>query len=345
MIKEKSQLWSMLRKNLRKNRAALFSIWVILFLFLLSLIAPIVANDKPLILIGEGRIYFPAFSDYAILKPFLALPELPAGEWRELAESGKWKSIFPPVPYSFKSTDLDSVLHPPDTRHIMGTDSLGRDVLSRMIHGSTISLKVGIIAMGISLFIGVILGSLAGYYRGPVDIIISRIIEVVMCFPALFLILAVIAIDPPFIRKIEPLYKIMMVIGLISWTGIARYVRGEFIKLKEVEYTNAAKALGARNMRIIFKHILPNSLAPVLVSAAFGIAGAILTESSLSFLGLGVQPPAPSWGSILSEAQRYIQHAWWLAVFPGSAIFLTVLSYNLLGEGIRDSLDPRMLER
>jgi len=345
MTNGKKSLWSVLRANLKKNRTALASIWIILFFFLVSILAPLIANDKPLILIGENRIYAPALSDYTLLKPIIPLPDLPSGEWRELVAGGKWRALFPPVPYSFKSTDLDSVLHAPDSHHLMGTDSLGRDVLSRMIHGSTISLKVGIIAMGISLLIGVIVGSLAGYYRGVTDIIISRIIEIVMCFPALFLILAVIAINPPIIRRIEPLYKIMMVIGLISWTGIARYVRGEFIKLKEVEYTHAARALGAKNLRIIFRHILPNSLAPVLVSAAFGIAGAILTESSLSFLGLGIQPPSPSWGSILSEAQRYIQHAWWLAVFPGSAIFLTVLSYNLLGEGIRDSFDPRMLEK
>ncbi len=345
MNDKKRALWSIIRTNLGKNKAALFSIWVIVLLLLISILAPLIANDKPLILIGKEAIFFPAFSDYALLRPFIELPDLPPDGWKELAAEEEWKALFPPIPYSYRSTDIDSVLHSPSFNHLMGTDSLGRDILSRMIHGSTISLKVGIIAMGISLLIGVILGSLAGYYRGFIDIIISRIIEIVMCFPTLFLILAVIAIDPPIIRRIEPLSKIMIVIGFVSWTGIARYVRGEFIKLKETEYTHAAKALGAKNARIIFRHILPNSLAPVLVSAAFGIAGAILAESALSFLGLGVQPPSPSWGSILSEAQRYIQHAWWLALFPGSAIFLTVLSYNLLGEGIRDAFDPRMLEK
>ncbi|MEW5806734.1 MAG: ABC transporter permease [Acidobacteriota bacterium] len=344
-MNEKHSTWKIGWNNLRRNRSALLSLWIILIFCLISLLAPLIANDKPLILIGGGRVYFPAFSDYILLKPIIKLPETPEDGWKEFHEGKRCFILSAPIPYSFKTTDINSVLRSPDWSHFMGTDGLGRDVLSRCIHGTTISLKVGVIAMGISLIIGLILGSLAGFYRGVIDVVISRIIEIVICFPTLFLILAVMAINPPFIREIEPIFKIMIVIGLISWTGIARYVRGEFMKLKEIDYTHAARAVGAKNLRIIFRHILPNSLAPVLVSASFGIAGAILAESSLSFLGLGVQPPTPSWGSILSEAQRYMQHAWWLALFPGFAIFLTVLSCNLLGEGIRDAFDPRMFEK
>jgi peptide/nickel transport system permease protein len=217
----------------------------------------------------------------------------------------------------------------------MGTDNLGRDIASRMIHGAGISLKVGFVAVGIALLIGVLVGALAGYYGGAVDILISRLIEVVMCFPFFFLILSVIAFLPPSI------FNIMIVIGITRWTGIARYARGEFLRLKNQEFTEAARALGVTDRKIIFRHILPNSLAPVLVSATFGIANAILIEAALSFLGLGIQPPTASWGGILSLAKQFIEVAWWLATFPGLAIFITVTAYNILGEGLRDATDPQ----
>ena len=296
-------------------------------------------------MIKEGAISFPAFFDYSVIHLLKGLPDTPEYVWDRYREQGDWFALFPPIPFSFKSTNINAVLQSPDRSHFMGTDSLGRDILSRMIHGTVVSLKVGLLSTGISLLIGILFGSLAGYYGGKVDMALSRLIEVVICFPSLFLFLTIIAIDPPLLRAIDPIYKVMIVIGLISWTGIARYVRGEFLKLKEIDYAHAARAVGAKNIRIIVHHILPNSLAPVFVSASFSIAGAILAESSLSFLGLGVQPPTPSWGHMLSEAQRYIHHAWWLALFPGMAIFLTVLSYNFLGEAIRDSFDPRLIER
>jgi peptide/nickel transport system permease protein len=303
------------------------------------------ANDKPILLIEKGDVSFPALMDYSMVRLLKDKWELPRYGWEQYKEKGDWIAIFPPIPFSFKTTNINAVLESPSSSHFMGTDSLGRDILSRMIHGSVISLKVGLLSTGISLIIGLLLGSLAGYYGGKTDMVISRLIEVVLCFPSLFLILTIMAVDPPLLRAINPIYKVMIVIGVISWTGIARYVRGEFLKLKEIDYTHAAKAIGAENIRIIFHHILPNALAPVLVSASFSIAGAILAESSLSFLGFGVQPPMASWGNMLSEAQRYIHHAWWLALFPGIAIFLIVLSYNFLGEAIRDAFDPRMIER
>ncbi|MFH1134609.1 MAG: ABC transporter permease [Pseudomonadota bacterium] len=240
------------------------------------------------------------------------------------------------APHDPNLIDIASRLEPPSRIHPCGTDSLGRDVLSRMIWGAGISLKVGLAAMGLAVVIGVFLGSLAGYYGGWTDAAISRFIDLMLCFPSFFLILAVIAILEPSI------WNIMAVIGATGWMGVARLVRAEFLTLKERDFVVAARAMGARDARIIFVHILPNALAPVLAAAVLGAAGAILTESALSFLGIGVQPPTPSWGNILTEGKDNISSAWWLSLYPGLAILTTVLAYNLLGEGLRDALDPRL---
>jgi peptide/nickel transport system permease protein len=232
--------------------------------------------------------------------------------------------------------DLKQVLMPPSQAHLMGTDTLGRDVLSRIIYGSRVSLKVGFVAVGLATLIGLMVGALAGYYGGWVDAALMRLVDLMLCFPAFFLILAVIAVLEPSI------WNIMAVIGLTSWMGVARLVRAEFLSLREREFVTAARALGASDFRLILRHMLPNALAPVMVSATLGVAGAILTESALSFLGLGVQPPTPSWGNILTAGKDNIEIAWWLSVFPGLAILITVMSYNLLGEGIREAIDPRL---
>ncbi len=220
--------------------------------------------------------------------------------------------------------------------HFLGTDTNGRDVLARIIYGSRISMSVGFVAVSIYVLIGIILGSLAGYYRGTVDILISRFIEIMMTFPVFFLILIVLAMLKPSIMNI------MVVIGITGWTGVARLTRGEFLKLVGRDFVTAAKALGAKSNRIIFKHILPNALGPVLVAATFGIAGAILTESALSFLGFGVPQPTASWGDILNNGRNSIHATWWLTIFPGFMIFITITAYNLVGEGIRDAMDPRL---
>jgi peptide/nickel transport system permease protein len=195
---------------------------------------------------------------------------------------------------------------------------------------------VGFVAVGIATIIGVLLGSIAGYYGGVIDLIIMRFVDIMLCFPSFFLILAVIAFLEPSI------FNIMAVIGLTSWMGITRLVRAEFLSLKERDFVLAAKTMGAKSPRIIFLHILPNAMAPVLVAATLGIASAVLVESALSFLGIGVQPPTPSWGNILTLGQSTLGVAWWLSLFPGMAILITVLGYNLLGEGIRDAIDPRL---
>jgi peptide/nickel transport system permease protein len=242
------------------------------------------------------------------------------------------------APYDPNFIDLKQMLMPPSPAHLLGTDTLGRDVLSRVIYGSRVSLLVGFVAVGIATLIGVLVGSLAGFYHGWVDQTLMRLVDVMLCFPVFFLILAVIAVLGPSI------WNIMVIIGLTSWMGVARLVRAEILSLREREFVVAARSLGASDLRLILKHLLPNALTPVMVSATLGVAGAILTESALSFLGLGVQPPTPSWGNILTEGQANIEIAWWLAVFPGLAILVTVMSYNLLGEGIREAIDPRLKE-
>jgi peptide/nickel transport system permease protein len=247
-------------------------------------------------------------------------------------------SLMAPViaPYDPGAIDLKNVLAPPSGEHWFGTDQLGRDVLSRMIWGARISLKVGFVATGLAILIGMILGAVAGYYGGWIDATIMRFVDVMLCFPAFFLILAVIAFLEPSI------WNIMIVIGLTGWMGVTRLVRADFISLRERDFVRAAKAIGANDARIIFLHILPNALASILVAATLGIAGAILTESALSFLGIGVQPPIPSWGNILTAGKDNIDIAWWLSLYPGLAILITVVGYNLLGEGIRDASDPRL---
>lgn len=249
-------------------------------------------------------------------------------------------AVFAPLmaPYKPTAIDIHNVLAPPSSAHPFGTDDLGRDVLSRMIWGSRISLSVGFVAVGIATVIGVVFGAIAGFYGGKVDAVLMRFVDIMLTIPTFFLILAVIAIVEPSIMTI------MIVIGVTSWMGVARLVRAEFLTLKERDFVLAAKASGARDLRVIFRHILPNALSPVFVAATLGVAGAILVESALSFLGLGVQPPNPSWGNILTAGKDNIEVAWWLSLYPGLAILITVLSYNLVGEGLRDALDPRLWE-
>jgi peptide/nickel transport system permease protein len=232
--------------------------------------------------------------------------------------------------------DIAHRLEGPGLQHWLGTDDLGRDVFARILYGARISLLVGFVAVGIATAIGIVIGAVAGYYGRWSDAVIMRFVDIMLCFPTFFLILAVIAFLEPSI------WNIMVIIGLTGWMGVARLVRAEFLTLRERDFVLAARAIGASDARIIFRHILPSALSPVLVSATLGVAGAILTESALSFLGIGVQPPTPSWGNMLIVGKQTLGTAWWLSAFPGLAILLTVLGYNLLGEGIRDALDPRI---
>ncbi len=233
-------------------------------------------------------------------------------------------------PHDPAEISIENALLAPSRAHIFGTDHLGRDLFSRIVYGGRISLSIGFIAVGISLFIGIIIGSIAGYYGRAIDAVLMRFVDIMLCFPSFFLILAVVAMLQPSI------FNIMIVIGITSWMGVARLIRAEILSLKEREFILASRALGASDARIIIRHLIPNAIAPVMVSAVLGVAAAILLESSLSFLGLGVQPPVPSWGNILMEGKASLGVCWWPMFFPGVFILITVLGYNLLGEGLRE---------
>lgn len=242
------------------------------------------------------------------------------------------------VPYGPDDVSLVDRLQPPGRNHWLGTDELGRDLLARMIHGARVSMTVGTTATLIALCIGTLFGALAGFYRGVVDTLISRLIEIVLCFPFLFLLLAITALYRP------SLWTVVLALGLTSWTTEARIIRGEFLRIREMEFAESARASGAGDARIMFRHLLPHAIGPVLVTASFGVASAILTESALSFLGFGIPLPTASWGGILSTADDHLTSAWWLPLFPGLLIFMTAAAFNVVGEGFRRALDPTMLE-
>lgn len=422
-------------RQFRKNKPALVSLYVLAVLAAIALLAPLLANSRPLYCRYEGHTLFPAFSCRANYvwhqgDSTIRLP-LATTDWKHLPLE---KAIWPPVPYSsgaldyqnakyvspggsqhFRDTSGKIIPMPARFRHRLGTNKLGQDVLAGLIHGARISMSIGLLAMAIASFIGLLLGALAGYFgdrslhttRGrfwtiiigifiawfyafhvrhyalsdalshsplagsfqlllslvlfaaitwifamlgkfisripalgqsvyvPLDSLISRTIEIINSLPLLILIITIAAITKP------SLGNVMILIGLTNWTGIARLTRAEFLKIRSLEYMEAARSLGYSRRRMIWKHALPNGLAPASVNIAFGIAAAILIESSLSFLGIGVPPGTISWGALVN-AGRENYSAWWLVVFPGLAIFITVTAYNLIGEGLRDALDPRL---
>lgn len=256
-------------------------------------------------------------------------------EVERLASEGKAPfAVFPLRGYSYRETDPSRSVEPPGAKHWLGTDTEGRDVFARMLYGTRISLTIGVVAVALYVGIGIVLGALAGYFGRWVDSLVSRMIEVMICFPTFFLILTLAALIEE-----RSIFHVMAIIGITSWTGVARLVRAEFLKHKNLEYVQAARALGISTARVIFAHILPNAIAPVLVSATFGIASAILIESSLSFLGLGDLSVA-SWGETLNTGR--VEGKLWLILVPGFAIFAVVTVFNLVGEGLRDALDPRL---
>lgn len=372
-----------------KSRLCAVCLVLIVFLFVVAIFAPFLANDKPFVIRIEGQLHFPLFrnlgaGDYCVflaaivaglqlllvrrnrrrLDPsirgsvlwrqicisssiiligviliFVFVPRrLDAKGYKAMVASGKATgAIFAPIPYGYGRTNLKLREQPPSREHWLGTDDVGSDVLCRLIHGSRISLSVGFVAVGISSVIGIFIGAILGYFGGKVDFVGMRIVEIMMAIPTFFLIITIVAFFP------RSLFNIMIIIGITSWTGDARFIRAEFFKLRNQDFVQAARSLGLPLRSILFRHMLPNGIAPVLVNATFGIAGAIFIEAALSFLGFGVAPPTPSWGQMLSlgvaTTGRFL---WWLSLFPGLSIFFTVLAYNLVGEGLRDAIDPRL---
>lgn len=416
--------WGIVKRQFKKNRLAVWSLRIVYLIFIVGVLADFLANEKPLYCKVNGNTYFPVFKEYAVDLGLSTWPkELLGIDWSDAEFES---AIYPPVPYSPNTTDFNNDqyktpfakqdLKSVRWRHWMGTDQIGRDVLSGLIHGTRIAMLVGIVSMGIASFLGILIGAFAGYYGDeklqvsiirvilnlifvffawfyafstrsfvmsdafsnsfgsfgvqfvislaifiaimlipnvlsmpfkkvpglgrkitiPVDIIVSRIIEIINSIPTLLLILSICAV-----AKKPSIMLIMVIIGFTGWTGIAKYIRAELLKVRSLEYIEAAQSLGFSEWRIMLRHAIPNSLTSVLITVAFGVASAILVESSLSFLGIGVQADVMTWGKLLNASREEIS-AWHLAIFPGLAIFITVTVFNLLGEGLTDAMDPRL---
>lgn len=346
--------WSEAWRRYRRRKLSMLALVWVAVLSLAALFSPAIVGVKPIVCKYKGSVYFPAlgyfheswenpiFSDSKerFRKDYsLNLQKKDPQSWAlwplvyqdpyARVRAGQWPGL-PENPAGIQGR--------PNRHNLFGTTKDGTDVFAQIVHGTRIALLVGFVSMGIASVIGITIGALAGYFRGWVDIMLSRLIEVVMCVPALVLILALIAVI-----EHRTIWHMMVVLGCTGWTGIARLTRAEFMKLRETEFVTAARALGAGPLRIMFRHILPNALAPILVPITFGIAVAILIESGLSYLGFGAPPPSPSWGKLLSAGRENYQ-LWWLILFPGFAVFSTVLAYNLIGEGLQQSTDPRLRE-
>ncbi len=328
---------SFVRRQFKKSTFGVISVWVVGLMICIALLADVLANDKPLLCSRNGSWSSPVLKEYAVALGFTSwTAEEATAVWKELQYD--W-AVFAPVPYSPGTTDKRLVSlkeRAPSGKHLLGTDDIGRDVLAGLIHGSRYALSIGVVAMSIALVLGIVLGAFAGFFGGATDMVISRLIEVVITVPRLFLIITISAMVEQ-----GSIWLIMILIGLTGWTAVARFMRGEVLRVRNLDYVSAATALGFGTMRVVFRHVLPNAIAPVLVYAAFGIVSSVLLESALSFLGFGVPPTVVTWGSVLSKA-RASTYSWWLAVFPGLMIFVTVSAFNFIGDALRDATDPRL---
>jgi len=343
--------WAETWHRFRQKRIAMIALGYVIVMAIVAILSPVLVGTKPLVVRYKGSLSFPAIGYFREQweTPLLVSRDLRkryTPERLKEKDPDSW-AIWPLVfqdPYR-RVREAELPDHPgnpqgakPNKFNLLGTNQEGIDVLAQIVHGTRTALLVGFVATGIAAAIGIVLGAIAGYFGGWTDILLSRLLEIVLCIPTLVLILALLAIV-----ERATIWHTMVVLGLTGWPGIARLTRGEFLKLRNVDYVAAARALGAGWMRVIFRHILPNAMAPVLVPIAFGIAGAILIENALSFLGFGSPPPSASWGNLLFAGQRNLE-MWWLIVFPGAAIFLTVLAYNLIGEALQEATDPRLRE-
>ena len=351
-MKTSRGFWADAWGRFRRKPLAMAALSFIAFLVAVAVFAPAIAGTKPVLCRYKGRLYAPCLGYFdRRLEPAIFAKDRFRGSYpQNLKEKDPeswaiWPLVFQDPFRPVRENEWPGrPANPakdegrPSRLNLFGTDQYGVDVLAKMVHGTTIALLVGFVSMGLAGTIGIVVGAIGGYFGGWVDNVTSRVTEIVMCIPTLVLILALIAI----VEK-PTIWKTMAILGLTGWPGIARLTRGEFLRLRQSEFVMAARAAGAGPFRIMLRHILPNALAPVLVPITFGIASAILTESSLSFLGFGPPPPSASWGAVLNDARSNLS-MWWLVVFPGTAIFLTVLAYNLVGEGLQESTDPRLRE-
>ncbi len=325
------------RRQFRKSTFGTISVWIVCILASVAIFADFLANDKPIVASNNGTIIFPVIKSYGVGLGF--------AEWGKDYVNVEWKdlqydwAVFPPIPFSPSTTDKRLVSlkdRSPSWNHFLGTDDIGRDVFAGLIHGSRYALSIGFIAMGIASVIGIFIGAIAGFFGGRIDLLASRLIEIVITFPRFFLIITIVAMVEQ-----GGLWLIMGLIGITGWTSIARFMRGEVLRIRNLDYISSATALGFSTPRIILRHIMPNAIAPVMIYVAFGIVAAILLESALSFLGFGVPPTVVTWGSVLFKA-RSSTYSWWLAVFPGLLIFITVSAFQLIGDALRDATDPRL---
>lgn len=325
--------WATVRRQFLRHRLNRWALYVIYGLFAVAASADFIASARPVVLYLQGSLYLaPNLRDVPELRAYdnqLLLDRMGPDDW----------AVFPPVPWGYNSHDLSAVLQGPSARHWLGTDSRGRDVMARVVHGSRVSLAVGVMSVAMLVVLGVLLGGLSGYFGGWVDLLLMRLVEIIHSIPTLLLLVTMLAIIAP--TGWGAVVAMMVVIGLVRWTDVARLTRGEVLRIRALEYVQACHALGMSSARTLFRHVVPNAMSPVLVAATFSMASAILLEGALSFLGFGIPEDMASWGGLLNEVRGHTD-AWWLAVFPGFSIFLTVTVYNLAGEGLRDAIDPRL---
>lgn len=324
-------------RRFKARKTSVFAACCILFMIFLTLTAPFIANNKPLYLSKNGTSYFPIFKSYS--PSDFGVDGLLYVNYRQLEMGESDFAIWPLIKWDpFESNkQVDSYPSPPTAVNLLGTDDRGRDVLTRIIYGLRPSLIYSVSVWFFTTVIGVIAGGVMGFFGGKVDLVGQRIVEVLSTVPQFFLLLILISIFKP---------TLVMLVGvscLFSWIGISYYVRGEFLKNRKREFVEAARSMGASSRQIIFKHILPNSLTPLITYAPFMLAMNILGLASLDFLGFGLEPPTPSWGELMGQAQRYYTIAWWLAVYPFLALFVTLTLFNLIGDGVRDAMDPNMV--
>ncbi|QDT70530.1 Glutathione transport system permease protein GsiD [Planctomycetes bacterium MalM25] len=364
--------WRQTWRRFRRNRLAMTALVYVLTLGVIAILAPVIVGTKPLVCSYKGKTYFPAMGYYRrsweapLFRKERVLNRYPIMLQENDPESwAVWPLVYQDPYRRIRTRDFaikerndagervwryaegweDYRENPsgakgePSRQNWFGVNQQGFDVFAQMVHGTQTALSVGLVSMSIAAAIGIAVGALAGYFGGWIDILLSRLIELVMCIPSLVLILTLVAL----LDKVSN-FHLMLVIGVTSWTGIARLARAEVMKIKQLEYVTAARAIAVPWPWIVLRHVMRNALAPVLVPVTFGIASAILIEAGLSYLGFGASPPNPSWGTLLQSGRKAIQEMWWLILFPGMAIFLTVLAYNLIGEGLQEATDPRLSE-